>query len=166
MAAGEHLVGGRELAEIPDPAPDLGDAVAAGAQHDEHGGGDRLDHDGAAPALGAVDGEQREASERRAEEQHEHQRRLRGQQREEQLDHGCGGESVDPSNRWWARRRRRKRRRKWGRRDVEAGGSRGRRYGETGSGLLEVNPAEEFTMDGFWKLYSAPLLFDPLATDL
>jgi hypothetical protein len=136
VAAGEHLVGGRELPELAGSAPDLADAVPAGREDDEHGAGDGLRHDGPAATFGAVNGEQSQAARGGPEEQRQRQRRLRGQQREQELDHGA---SV-------AGRRERKR----GRTGAGAGSSRRRGSGEA-SGDSDQISGENKETDGLKK---------------
>ena len=75
VPARKHLVRGRELPELPRAAPDLGNAVPGGGEDEEHGGRDGPGHDGPAAALGAVEGEQRQAARGRAEQQRQRQRR-------------------------------------------------------------------------------------------
>lgn len=87
MAAHKDLIGGGEGADLGRSVLDLGHAIDAGCKHDDDGTSHGLHHDGASSPLEPVQGHDRKLPERRLEEQHQNQRHLSRQYREQELNH-------------------------------------------------------------------------------
>lgn len=87
MAAHEDLIGGSEGADLGRSVLDLGHAIDAGCKHDKDGASHGLDHDRATPPLEPIQCHDSQLPERRLEEQHQNQRHLSRQYREQELNH-------------------------------------------------------------------------------